>query len=59
MAVNMFYRLAPTPAQRLGRAENPNQIKSLAYRPAPLCRLACFLSQRSRLQMQNPIEDTP
>ncbi|TDA45779.1 hypothetical protein [Burkholderia pyrrocinia] len=59
MAVNMFYRLAPTPAQRLGRAENPNQIKSLAHRPAPLCRLACFLSQRSRLQMQNPIEDTP
>ena len=31
----------------------------LADRPVPRCRLARFLSYRSRLQMQNPIEDTP
>jgi hypothetical protein len=59
VAVRVGDRMPPTPAHHGGRTENPSGIKSLADRPGLRCNLARFLSYRSRLHLQNPIEDTP
>ncbi|WP_144030249.1 hypothetical protein [Burkholderia sp. AU6039] len=59
MAVGSRSRMPPTPVHRCNRTENPSRIKPLADRPVRRRTLARFLSYRSRLQMQNPIEDTP
>ncbi|WP_412525863.1 hypothetical protein [Burkholderia lata] len=59
MAVGSGNRAPPTLAHRGSCTENPSRIKSLADRPVRWRRLARFLSYPSRLQMQNPIEDTP
>lgn len=59
MAVSSRSGVQPTPAQRCNRTENPSRIKSLVDRPVRRRTLARFLSYPSRLQMQNPIEDTP
>ncbi|MFH5254192.1 hypothetical protein ACGTRS_23450 [Burkholderia semiarida] len=59
MAVIVVNPMSTLPSAGRRCTEKPSRIKFLPHRWTLHRRLARFLKQRPRLQMQNPIEDTP